>query len=330
MKIKIKIRYVFAILALAVVLVACGKEPTNEGTNKPPNSQTDNEPGNSGSKVPSQDASKPEINTVPVVLNPEASGVMVEGNSVTELDYSNSAKGYVIVRYKGSNERVRMLLTGPDGIKYTYVLQGGTEVFPLTGGSGKYQIGVYENLKGNSYLPVFDYTFEATLESDYTSYLYPNQFVNFNENSKVVQIGEEVSKGAHSKLEVIENVYNYVMKTLTYDTPKAETVKSGYIPNIDEILEMKKGICFDYASVMAAMLRSQEIPTMLQIGYSGKIYHAWISVYTKETGWINGLIQFDGKDWKRMDPTFADSSNQNKQIMEYISNSDNYKIMYKY
>lgn len=322
MKFKKKIRYIFTILVLAVILFACGKESSDNGNNEPSDVQTNNNP--------STDSTKPQINTVPVVLNPEATGAMVEKNLVTELDYSNTAKGYVIVNYKGSNEKVRMLLTGPDGVKYTYVLHSGNEVFPLTGGNGQYQIGVYENLQGNSYLPVFEYSFEVKMESDYSPYLYPNQFVDFNKNSKVVQIGEEVSKGAHSKLEVIEKVYNYVMKTLTYDTEKAENVKSGYIPNVDEILNIKKGICFDYASVMAAMLRSQQIPTMLQIGYSGKIYHAWISIYTEETGWINGMIQFDGKDWKRMDPTFADSSNQSKQIMDYISNSDNYKIMYKH
>jgi len=26
-----------------------------------------------------------------------------------------------------------------------------------------------------------------------------------------------------------------------------------------------------------------------------KDYHAWISVYTPETGWIDGIIHFDGK-----------------------------------
>ena len=323
MKIKNKILYLTVIILVSIFLFACGNETSGNGTTNPP------KPGNDPVK-PVEPEKEPEVNAKPVVLKPEASGNQTEGNSVALLDYSNASKGYVIINYKGSNPKVRMLLTGPDGIKYTYVLNGGEEVFPLTGGSGQYQIGVYENLTGNSYLPVFAYSFSAELESEFISYLYPNQYVNFNDSSNVVKVGEEVSKGARSELEIVEKVYNFVMKTLTYDTQKAETVKSGYIPNVDEILAIKTGICFDYSSVMAAMLRSQGIPTMLQIGYSGKIYHAWISVYSKEAGWINGIIEFDGKNWKRMDPTFADSSNQSKQIMEYISNSDNYKIMYKH
>lgn len=316
MKIKKKTICIVAVILVATILFACEIDPLINGNNDP--------------KEPNPTIDAPVISTKPIVLKPEASGIQVENNSMTQFDYSNVSKGYVVVDYKGSNKKVRMLLTGPDGVKYTYVLHGGKEVFPLTGGSGKYRIGVYENLTGNSYLPVFDYSFSAALENDYITYLYPNQYVSFDENSEVVKIGEEVSRGAHSKLEIVEKVYNYVMETLTYDTPKAESVQSGYIPNVDEILKIKKGICFDYASVMASMLRSQGIPTMLQIGYSGKIYHAWISVYTTEMGWINGIVEFDGKNWKRMDPTFADSSNQSRQIMEYISNSDNYKIMYKH
>lgn len=44
------------------------------------------------------------------------------------------------------------------------------------------------------------------------------------------------------------------------------------------------------------MLRSQRIPTRLEVGYMGDVYHAWISIYTKETGWVNGIIEFDGKN----------------------------------
>ena len=64
-----------------------------------------------------------------------------------------------------------------------------------------------------------------------------------------------------------------------------------------------KGICFDYASLMAALLRSQGIPTKLVVGYSGDAYHAWISVYLDEIGWVDKIIEFDGKSWSLIDPT---------------------------
>ena len=68
---------------------------------------------------------------------------------------------------------------------------------------------------------------------------------------------------------------------------------------------------------MTSMLRSQGIPTKLQIGYAGKVYHAWISVYLEETGWIDDIIQFDGKHWERMDPTFAYANANSKKILNY-------------
>jgi hypothetical protein len=60
---------------------------------------------------------------------------------------------------------------------------------------------------------------------------------------------------------------------------------------------------------------------------SGGIYHAWISVWTPETGWINNVIQFDGTDWRMMDPTLASSNSANKDV---IGNGTNYSMMYQY
>ena len=85
-----------------------------------------------------------------------------------------------------------------------------------------------------------------------------------------------------------------------------------------------------YAALMAAMLRSQNIPTKLVVGYVGDVYHAWISTYTVESGWVDGIIFFDGTNWKLMDPTFASNANSSAEIMQYIGNSANYKAKYLY
>ena len=104
-----------------------------------------------------------------------------------------------------------------------------------------------------------------------------------------------------------------------------------YLPVVDSILSSGKGICFDYAALMTAMLRAQNIPARLEIGYaSGGIYHAWISVYLEQQGWVNGIIYFDGKSWKLMDPTFASSANSSKSVMKFIGNRSNYRTKYVY
>ncbi|MBQ1472846.1 MAG: transglutaminase domain-containing protein, partial [Lachnospiraceae bacterium] len=93
----------------------------------------------------------------------------------------------------------------------------------------------------------------------------------------------------------------------------------------------KKGICFDYASLMSALLRSQQVPTKLVVGYSGTAYHAWISVYISEIGWVDNIIEFDGSNWSLMDPTLAaNKANSSSAVKEYVGDGSNYTVKYNY
>jgi len=80
---------------------------------------------------------------------------------------------------------------------------------------------------------------------------------------------------------------------------------------------------------MASILRSQQIPTHLEVGYAGTVYHAWISTYIKDVGWVNGIIQFDGTDWELMDPTFG-ASTGSKELKKFIGDGENYMVKYIY
>lgn len=125
----------------------------------------------------------------------------------------------------------------------------------------------------------------------------------------------------------MESVYNYIITNFSYDYDKAANVQSGYLPVVDDIFRSNTGICFDYAAVMATMLRTQNIPTRLEVGYMGEEYHAWISVYIENVGWINGIIQFDGSTWNLMDPTFASTS---KSPQDFLSENSKYITKYVY
>ncbi len=80
---------------------------------------------------------------------------------------------------------------------------------------------------------------------------------------------------------------------------------------------------------MSAMLRSQRIPTKLDVGYSGEVYHAWISCYVDEVGWVDGIIKFDGRHWSLMDPTLA-ASNSAANVKKYVGDGSNYTTKYTY
>lgn len=265
------------------------------------------------------------------ILRPEASGVLTESNGYATIDYSNTGEGYVMVQYTASTQsRIKAQVAGPT-TTYTYNLTPGQwTVFPLSDGNGTYQINVFENVVDNKYALVLSASQSVTLNNEFAPFLRSNQYVNFDNASSTIATAASLTKNTSDMLAKVEIIYNYVVDNISYDSEKASTVQSGYLPDLDAVLSSKKGICFDYASLMTGMLRSLGIPCKLVVGYAGDVYHAWISVWSEETGWVDGAVFFDGTTWQRMDPTFASTSGKDPTIMEYIGNGSNYTTKYIY
>ncbi len=268
------------------------------------------------------------------VLAPSSPGTVEYKNNKAVIDASNTAEGYVTVKYLGAlDKKIKAQVTKAGGTTYTYdITNSAYQVFPLTEGNGKYTVTVFENISGTKYATANAAGFDVTLKNEYLPFLYPNQYVNFSSGSAVVKKAEELAKDSADELDTIKKIYNFTTENIVYDYEKAKTVTSGYLPNVDTVLSTKKGICFDYAALMTSMLRSQSIPTKLVVGYSGKAYHAWISAYVKEVGWIDNIIYFDGTTWKLMDPTFAAGAKaaNNKAIADYIGDGKNYTAKFAY
>ena len=266
-----------------------------------------------------------------VCLKPVASGTELIGNELVTIDISNSSEGYIMVEYLGECSKVKLQITCPNTTTYTYNLSSasGMEVFPLTKDSGSYKLSVFENIEGTQYSTIFSADTEVNIVNQMGPYLYPNQYVNFTDASPCVEKAKALAAPCNNDLEVVSNIYNHVINTITYDYQKAETVQSGYLPNPDETLSTRTGICLDYACLMASMLRSQRIPTHMEVGYAGEVYHAWISTYIQDIGWVNGIIQFDGNNWSLMDPTFASSADA-KELKKFIGDGSNYSVKYIY
>jgi len=268
---------------------------------------------------------------MPQVMTAVASGVNVKQNGKAAIDYSNAGDGYIMVRYTAeTTQRLKVQIKGPS-TKYTYNLTPLVwESFPLSDGNGQYQVTVYQNVTGSKYASVLSLTVDVTLKDEFGPFLHSNQYVNFDAAPESVKKAAELTAGVTDTLKKVEVVYDFVVKELTYDKKLASTVKSGYLPVLDEVLEKKQGICFDYAALMTGMLRSQGIPCKLVVGYAGTVYHAWISVWSAETGWVDGIIFFNGTSWQRMDPTFASGGQGDKAIMAYIGDGTNYSAKYFY
>ena len=247
------------------------------------------------------------------ILMPQLNEDKFYGNEYVQLDTSNSGDGYFYIRYTGDNQKVKLQIFSDTSITYTYNIAPGVDtVIPFNLGSGEYSLTVYENIQDNEYAMVYAEDMDIKIDDELKPFLYPNQYVWFTAESDTTALAKQLTDGCTNELEAVGKVYDYMIKNITYDYDKAANVQPGYLPDVDEILSIKTGICFDYSAVMSSMLRSVGIPTRMEIGYSGDAYHAWVSVYTKDQGWINDIIQFDGTQWTLMDPTFdansADSS----------------------
>lgn len=239
------------------------------------------------------------------LLLPEASGTIVyEGAGVT-IDASHTDQGYVMIRCEASEKRLKARIA-TSAQTYYYDLPGGEgySVFPLQMGDGSYTVRVMEQVENDLYALRFGVEITVALADETVPFLYPNQYVWYDASTKTVQKARELAQGLTSQTEIATAFYEYVVKHMTYDTKKAATVPNGYLPRVDESLESGTGICFDYAALLAVMLRAEGIPTKMLIGTvtPENLYHSWNSVF------------LEGK-WVWMDPTLDGTGHKERDYI---------------
>lgn len=241
-----------------------------------------------------------------VAIYPEATGSVTFESGGATLDASNADEGYVMVKMQ-SEKALKVRITGLN--QYTYDLDGDGEydVYPLQDGDGTYTVVVYEQVEGTSYAQVLSQSVEAAMADANAPFLAPNRYSWYTRDSAVVSLSDELLGGLGSDREKAEAAYEYVVSNMTYDYMKAVMAVggqiSGYVPDLDEVLETKTGICFDFAALMCALLRAQGVPTQMVMGYADTTYHAWNNVY------------LDG-EWTRFDATAAVTHADIKQYTE--------------
>lgn len=272
------------------------------------------------------------VAVIPDVPMPSSPGIDIAKAANGSVDYSNAEYGYISACYTGDRGKCKLRIEA-NGQTYDHDLDpnGKTEYYPLSMGSGQYRVTLFERIEGTSYSVVLRQEFWADIKNPLSPFLYPNRYVLYDKNADCTYKAAELCAGKDKTIDKIASIFVWVTDNITYDYDLAATVKSGYVPNPDAVLAKKSGICFDYASLMAAMLRSQGIPSRLVVGYaSPDIYHAWNEVYTKETGWITPELLLKNSGYNLVDATFYAGSGDKKKISEYISNIGNYSAVYYY
>lgn len=251
-----------------------------------------------------------------------------QGNNNVKLDLSSVEQGYIAIS-ANSDKRLKLQVTKDEEV-YTYDVDssGIPSTFPLQCGNGIYSFRLLENVEESSYASIYFAEADVKLIDEFQPYIRPNDYVNYTESSACIQKANELAQGAESETDIIIKVFNYIRENVSYDTEKAKTVQTGYLPDPDSTMNDKKGICFDYASLAAAMLRSQGIPTKVIFGYVSPddLYHAWNMFYTKENGWVTLEYKVTTNTWNRLDITFSvQGANE-----AFIINNNNYMDIYYY
>ena len=310
-------KIVISLLGMALLCTGCGK------------SQNDS---------PSAEEVYTQILSQPSGRQTEEKAQMPDYDSDKNLSTENATinithinDGYVIFTYTGESDKVILQITQPDGSRYPYpVNTTEPQVITLVSGSGTYQCDVFEHKGNNAYVTDLSESIDVVIKDEFTPFLYPNQYACYTDESECVKLARNISDHSDTDLTYVRNVYDYVIAAIVYDKELAKNINTNYIPDPDATLQTRKGICFDYASLMTSMLRSQNIPTKLEVGYAGTAYHAWISVYIKDIGWIDNIIQFDGKNWSFMDPTVAANKDNSKEMKKLIGDGTTYTVQYHY
>ena len=282
-----------------------------------------------GGTAQSASAAMPETTATGAAFTPVENVVLPDANMGYEgINADHLAQGYVVASQSSAARLKFQVAKGEMAYNYDLPNDGTPTVFPVNMGDGDYRFRIMKNTDGNNYAEIDAVETYVTLDSEFAPFLTANQFSWYTADSKCVAKASELTAGADNQGQALQGICEYLIKNVSYDTAKAEQLSkgTGYIPNPDETLATGKGICFDYASLGAAMLRSVGFPTKLVTGYvaPGDLYHAWIMVYV-DGEWKTVHFTVSPNEWSRVDLTFASSGGS-----KYTGDGTEYTDRYVY
>ncbi|QDH21647.1 transglutaminase-like domain-containing protein [Saccharibacillus brassicae] len=237
------------------------------------------------------------------------------------LDTSSLRQGTIGVSYStNTSKRVKVMIAKSSTV-YTYDLNMSkkSENFPLQSGAGSYEVTLLENTSGTSYKKIGSTSVELSANDQTNVFLGSVQNVNWKDAANASALAAKLTAGKKTDKEKAQAIYDYVVSNIKYDTQLAAAVGNVYIPSADSTLVSKKGICYDYASLMGVMLRSSGIPTKLMMGSTTyvKEYHAWNEIY------------LDGK-WVIVDATVDSAYKQAGKTIPFAKEASKYSAQKVY
>ena len=208
------------------------------------------------------------------------------------------SSGAVEATYHGDVGKVKLKVTHESGKETIYLLPKDKRcTFTYPYGAGKYTVGMYENTYGNRYKKILEEEIQVSELDAIKSLTASTSYYNYQRMNGVLGVVSRVWDRSKSDYDNAKALYEWICKNISYDSDRAKTVESGYYPDLSLLVDKKRGICLDIASLYSSMLRSQGIKSQIVIGKHTYGYHAWC------------IVMLNGK-WVLIDPTYGATSNE--------------------
>ncbi len=138
-------------------------------------------------------------------------------------------------------------------------------------------------------------------------------------DESLAEFTDTLCENADTDEEKVQAIYTWVKDNIDYDWDKKPAIMQYF--DVNDTMETKSGICFDYACLFAAMCRSQNIPCLMVDGYKHldpTFRHTWNRVF------YNG-------SWYQLDVTFDSTTKGTvlygfRKVDTYSARDDEYQI----
>lgn len=220
---------------------------------------------------------------------------------------SKQVEGYINIQGETSKNKLKlMVLRNNEQLWYDVKLQNGRfeQQLWLNKGIGGYTIYVMVNEydRAYSYGPML--VVENTKELN--PLLSPDKDIE-SADKDIIAKALELTKNCKTDIEKAKAIYQWVADHIEYDYDKYSKHLNGNYDNQYGALwtlKTKKGVCYDYATLVAALGRAAGLQSKVVkgIGISQGVrsYHAWNEIYAS-----------DQCKWIKLDATFASTTGEN-------------------
>ena len=238
-----------------------------------------------------------------LMLSPEMAQA-ADASSITGTITDNGNGTCTLVCNNNTGIRVQACVSYNDNATKVYYDLGyysNTIVVPLNAGNREYLVRLLYNIEDNRYAAFVQQRVNLNLQDENLPFALANRIVNYKLSDNIINESMELVKGCKTELEIVQKIHRFVLEKYSYDHDLAANPPSNYIPDVQHDYVVRKGICYDYSVIFAAMLRIHGIETKVvfgfpaeDAGYKKGAYHAWNQIYDSASkSWYTVDITYD-------------------------------------